>query len=1480
MTDTNSSSYESSDMEQNKTTQARTIDTRCRTGKGQITARREGLRSAKSLVTKRAEEIEDSDRSRSPLKVDDSTPFATSKEEDSDDGVKTAHKKKEGKWEIPRDEDGNTDEERLVEKAIKGRGRPETTGGYRLKKEFLARKQVILEQRREEFLLKGMENPCEEFQDCTTNRKYKAEIKRLTEHLEEAPFRDVTATILEASTKVLGFSQKSKSLKGTHVKVLRDAAAAITAGANIMAMQMAQDRCGSNMDLIEELRTENANLKTSLTEVRKELEEVKQMLRGIREAPLHEAVVSSPPSKHPGNVSQGVGETPRRLPSAPPPLTHAEKERAITPPAVDMMEEEEEAPIGIIEVQKGLIPRERRRPVRERKEARVAQTGPKIRENILLDNRVRIERREEPVRNERKGLEGNITQMVFKALNEWKAQGKELPKKGAGKEKKIKGVGSQGVVLQQGGNRYEQEYPQLPPTRAQRKEQQAQKTPTPQEEMWTKVVGRRERKKEKETQKRQEIKRVVNIERKEGKKNRRRVPNTAAVTITAERGQYKDLLSEAKRKIDLTGMGIEKIKTRVGATGALVIEIPGEQRSKQADQLADKLKEVLTDRAKINRPQKMGELRLKGLEIATTESEAAEAVAKAGGCQIGEVKTGSMRTAWNNYRTLWIQCPLAAAKRVAETGSIKIGWTQTKAELLQARALQCYRCLEKGHVQTNCKNNIDRRANCYRCGEPGHLARECLGIAAEPHHVPKNRRWFGDELGSVAIVWKASSCSPPAEYLDRGRGFVVARWGAIIVVGVYLPPTKSLDFPSFKSRLRDMGRAVRRYLPGPVIIAGDFNAKSETWGSRDGDRRGEEVEDWAAGLDLHLLNEGRESTFVGSRGESIIDLTWASPAALKRVRSWRVADELEALSDHLLIEMELSVTPEGLRSRQPRMQPRPGRWSLNKLDREALDISLEAATWPRQEEGRDLDSEVMAIMEVIAHACDEAMPRVRSCPKRSAWWWTDAIADLRHKSVHLRRAFRRVRNDPHSDPEAVLAARREFCLAAASLRDAIGAARGKGWDTLLLSLDADPWGRPYKLVMNKLKPWTPPLTETLDPRFLERVMGTLFPVREGDPMGPYVAPTPEQQGVVPGVTEEEVAGAIKRVKSRKAPGPDGIPGRVLTLASGYLGGRLARIFSRALRERRFPPVWGRANVVLLRKEGKPEGTPSAYRPICLLDEAGKLFERVIAARLVEHMSRIGPNLDDGQYGFREGRSTVDAIRRLRSLSEAIVQEGGVAVAVSLDIANAFNTLPWAWRDADGKVCERGMSCGVPQGLGLVVAERKTEAIFLHSRRMKPPQAQIRVGRVRVPIEAQMRYLGLTLDGTWCFRQHFNRLVPRLRAVSSRVSRLMPRTGGPDGKARRLHAGVLNSVALYGAPIWAEALAVSRPIQATLRRVQRALAVRVARCYRTVSHVAATVLASMPPLELMALSYMGMYDRKRELLRMGGRKNRSPGQSEG
>jgi hypothetical protein len=123
--------------------------------------------------------------------------------------------------------------------------------------------------------------------------------------------------------------------------------------------------------------------------------------------------------------------------------------------------------------------------------------------------------------------------------------------------------------------------------------------------------------------------------------------------------------------------------------------------------------------------------------------------------------------------------------------------------------------------------------------------------------------------------------------------------------------------------------------------------------------------------------------------------------------------------------------------------------------------------------------------------------------------------------------------------------------------------------------------------------------------------------------------------------------------------------------------RVRHLFSRCLRESIYPPVWWTARLVLLRKEGRSPDSPSVYRPICLLDEIGKLFERVIAARLEAHISEQVPGWHDSQYGFRRGRSTVDDMKRVRSMAEDMVSGYGVAVAVSLDVSNAFNSIPWA-----------------------------------------------------------------------------------------------------------------------------------------------------------------------------------------------------------
>jgi len=55
------------------------------------------------------------------------------------------------------------------------------------------------------------------------------------------------------------------------------------------------------------------------------------------------------------------------------------------------------------------------------------------------------------------------------------------------------------------------------------------------------------------------------------------------------------------------------------------------------------------------------------------------------------------------------------------------------------------------------------------------------------------------------------------------------------------------------------------------------------------------------------------------------------------------------------------------------------------------------------------------------------------------------------------------------------------------LRAAIKTEKARAWEELILtppSLDQDPWGRPYSIVMKKLKGGAPPTTEILDPQFV------------------------------------------------------------------------------------------------------------------------------------------------------------------------------------------------------------------------------------------------------------------------------------------------------------------------------------------------------------------------------------------------------------
>ncbi|XP_033365529.1 uncharacterized protein LOC117242734 [Bombus vosnesenskii] len=144
----------------------------------------------------------------------------------------------------------------------------------------------------------------------------------------------------------------------------------------------------------------------------------------------------------------------------------------------------------------------------------------------------------------------------------------------------------------------------------------------------------------------------------------------------------------------------------------------------------------------------------------------------------------------------------------------------------------------------------------------------------------------------------------------------------------------------------------------------------------------------------------------------------------------------------------------------------------------------------------------------------------------------------------------------------------------------------------------------------------------------------------------------------------------------------------------------------------------------------------------------------------------------------------------------------------------------------------------------------------------PAGYHLRLEGAEIGVGTSMKYLGLTLDSHWTFSDHFEHLAPPAEATANALGRLLPRPGGLDVGVRRLYADVVRSKLLYGAPIWAEDLMTIRRKLLVIRRLHRAVAIRVVRGFRTISAAAVAVLAGFPPSELQALRCRKIYHHTR------------------
>ena len=158
-----------------------------------------------------------------------------------------------------------------------------------------------------------------------------------------------------------------------------------------------------------------------------------------------------------------------------------------------------------------------------------------------------------------------------------------------------------------------------------------------------------------------------------------------------------------------------------------------------------------------------------------------------------------------------------------------------------------------------------------------------------------------------------------------------------------------------------------------------------------------------------------------------------------------------------------------------------------------------------------------------------------------------------------------------------------------------------------------------------------------------------------------------------GPRSEEVQEVIRSLKVSKAPCPNGIPKRALKHLPQRAASLLAQIFNVVLLTHHFPTVWKHARVISILKPGKDPALPSSCRPISLLDTTGKLFEKILLARILHEVSKRGLLLGE-QFGFRPRHSTSLQLARLVERITRNFGENRLTGTVFLDVAKAFNTV--------------------------------------------------------------------------------------------------------------------------------------------------------------------------------------------------------------
>ncbi|KAK7101444.1 hypothetical protein V1264_019826 [Littorina saxatilis] len=493
----------------------------------------------------------------------------------------------------------------------------------------------------------------------------------------------------------------------------------------------------------------------------------------------------------------------------------------------------------------------------------------------------------------------------------------------------------------------------------------------------------------------------------------------------------------------------------------------------------------------------------------------------------------------------------------------------------------------------------------------------------------------------------------------------------LTICNLYSPPNKMMQLHCLRPGTEDW------------IVVGDFNSHSPSWGYPSLDAKGEEVEDWLIENQLVLVNKPDDPPTFYSRvwkKTSTPDLAIATDNVHK-ITKREVSEQLGG-SDHrpTILTIAKQVIPSTGKL--------PPSWNYKKanwmLFSQLTDLYTKSITFDRH----SVDRNASMFNSAILQAAKKSIPRGRRRDYKP--YWNNALEELHKK---LSEARENMEKDPtpknvarHSqirtdfDKEKQRQTQNSWREKTASLN--MEKDTQKLWQ-LTKTLNEDNSGRRKVTLHTNTGDVTGKTAANVFAKAFEADSTVTVPadrLKDVRSQTRAALHNTASTDLDPCMTERlilrELEEALRKLKQKKAPGPDGISNDMLKHLGPGAKRFLLSIYNQSWSTGTVPTSWKVALIRPIPKKGKDKRDPSSYRPISLLSCVGKLLERIVNKRLLsllESRSFLAPT----QTGYRQHRSTEDQLALLTQEIEDAFQEKKKVLAVFFDLSRAFDTV---WKE--------------------------------------------------------------------------------------------------------------------------------------------------------------------------------------------------------